>query len=575
MACGRKRNSDELISDVLSEDSDTDSINLGSEDSTSGGDLTDSCEDIEDEDDCDEESVEDGRAWYPVNMNNIPPAPPRFPFLSNPGITVNISPDFRPLDYFELFFDQKMLEIVVNETNRFAEQHKRKFTYKERSRFKNWTPTTEREMRLFFAILMLQGVIKLPSEKWSWSKRRILRVPIFSELMTQERFLLIMHFLHFSNNEESIVNHPNPKLVKFYELMDHLLGRFRDLYIPKQTLSLDESLVLFKGRLGWKMYIAKKRARFGLKFFVLCESESGYICDFLLYTGQGTAYNEIYANLPVSTKTVLHLMDRFLGKGYCVTVDNWYMSPQLADLLIEQKTDIYGTLNSRRKDLPEGFCKQKVKRGDIVAYQRGKVMVMKWQDKNTVCLMSTIHNAASKITKTRMGLDVVKPAVVCDYNNTMGGVDRCDQELSYYPSVRKQQKKYYKKIFRHFLDQAVWNSYVLYQKETSHKSLQFIEFRLLLIEDAIEKYHDPNFKSPKGRPSKIPSPLRLTARHFPRHIPPNQIKKEPRRQCAVCCSKKDENGKRKRKETRIWCEDCGVGLCLEPCFIIYHTEKTF
>ncbi|KAG8228349.1 hypothetical protein J437_LFUL006800 [Ladona fulva] len=81
-------------------------------------------------------------------------------------------------------------------------------------------------------------------------------------------------------------------------------------------------------------------------------------------------------------------------------------------------------------------------------------------------------------------------------------------------------------------------------KETSQKSLQFIEFRLQLIQDAIGKYHDPNFKSPKGRPSKILSPLtiRLTERHILRHIPPNQIKKEPRRQCTVCFSKKDETG---------------------------------
>ncbi|KAG8237384.1 hypothetical protein J437_LFUL013019 [Ladona fulva] len=112
---------------------------------------------------------------------------------------------------------------------------------------------------------MLQGVIKLPSQQWSWSKHQIFHVPIFSQLMTWE----------------SIVNHPNLKLVKFYELMVHFLGRFCDLYTPEQTLWM-------KGRLGWKMYIAKKRARFGLKFFILCESESGYICDFLLYTGQGT-----------------------------------------------------------------------------------------------------------------------------------------------------------------------------------------------------------------------------------------------------------------------------------------------
>ncbi|GFW54094.1 piggyBac transposable element-derived protein 4 [Trichonephila clavipes] len=49
---------------------------------------------------------------------------------------------------------------------------------------------------------------------------------------------------------------------------------------------------------------------------------------------------------------------------------------------------------SYRKDLPVNFSKEKVPKGEIVAYQRGKVMALKWQDKS-VCLMSTIHDARS------------------------------------------------------------------------------------------------------------------------------------------------------------------------------------
>lgn len=44
----------------------------------------------------------------------------------------------------------------------------------------------------------------------------------------------------------------------------------------------------------------------------------------------------------------------------------------------------------------------------------------------------------------------IKP--VFFYNVTMGGVDRSDQCFSYYPVARNQQRKYYKKIFRHFSD---------------------------------------------------------------------------------------------------------------------------
>ena len=47
-------------------------------------------------------------------------------------------------------------------------------------------------------------------------------------------------------------------------------------------------------------------------------------------------------------------MDSLLNEGYCVTVDNFYTSPQLADYLITHKTYMYGTLRPNRKDLPPG-----------------------------------------------------------------------------------------------------------------------------------------------------------------------------------------------------------------------------
>ncbi|GBM01172.1 PiggyBac transposable element-derived protein 4 [Araneus ventricosus] len=200
---------------------------------------------------------------------------------------------------------------------------------KERSRWKKWTDTDEKELRLFFSVLFLQGIVKKPKQEYYWSKRHILQTPIFQQVIQKVRFILLMKFLHFTNNEEfDKDNHPWPKLNKIYDIMEHLRNKFRNLYIPDKNLSIDESLMRFKGRLSWKMFIAKKRARFGLKFFVVCEVGTGYIADFLIYTGNGTVYNPKFAKYPVSTKIVLHLMDRFLGQGYCVTMDNYYMSPQ-------------------------------------------------------------------------------------------------------------------------------------------------------------------------------------------------------------------------------------------------------
>ncbi|KAL1448015.1 hypothetical protein MTO96_028300 [Rhipicephalus appendiculatus] len=81
--------------------------------------------------------------------------------------------------------------------------------------------------------------------------------------------------------------------------------------------------------------------------------------------------------------------------------------------------------------------------------------------------------------KDSKGRDVTKPSIVRDYNHTVGGVDKSDQMLSDYPVSRKRQKIYYK-IFRHLIDEATFNSFVLYQKDGGKMS--HLDYRLALIE---------------------------------------------------------------------------------------------
>ena len=70
-----------------------------------------------------------------------------------------------------------------------------------------------------------------------------------------------------------------------------------------------------------------------------------------------------------------------------------------------------------------------------------------------------------------------------------------------------------------------------------------------IIEESIEKYSNTDKSGYPGRPNSTLNPLRLTARHFPSHIPLNPVKRALGRQCAVCCSRKNANGKKIRKET--------------------------
>lgn len=55
--------------------------------------------------------------------------------------------------------------------------------------------------------------------------------------------------------------------------------------VPFENLAINETLVLFKGRLPFQQYIPSKRSRFGVKLFVLADCETGCVLNFITYVG--------------------------------------------------------------------------------------------------------------------------------------------------------------------------------------------------------------------------------------------------------------------------------------------------
>lgn len=168
---------------------------------------------------------------------------------------------------------------------------------------KNWTPIDVDEFKIFLSLVVLMGIIRKPTTQTYWTKDELLSTPIFIKIMHRDRFLSIKTNLHFSNKKKK----KNDKLFKINKIQLYLKKKFKTTIDPERDLSLDESLMLFKGRLGWKQYLTLKRSRFGIKIYMIFESNSGYVWDFIIYTGHGTKYNKIYNNLPVTSQVVMTL----------------------------------------------------------------------------------------------------------------------------------------------------------------------------------------------------------------------------------------------------------------------------
>lgn len=506
------------------------------------------------------------REWYSISTIDSPPKPPRFNFTGASSLNFETNEDMCSdvMTFVRLFLGHEFLEIVVRETNKEA----------NRRAARNWENTDNDEMLVFIAANMLMSLVKKPNLQQYWTKRHIIETPIFPKIMKRKRFMQLKKHLHFNDDTDfNRETHPAPKLFKIWPIFNLLHSRFQEVYTPARDVTIDESLLMFKGRLGWKQYIPLKRARFGIKSFLLCESKSGYIWSMIVYTGKGTAFDPEYTGHPISTQIVLSMMKPLLDKGYCLTTDNFYTSPLLADILVKHKTDSYGTVKLNRKEMPVHLKKQKLKKGECAAYQRGKVMALMWRDKKDVSLLSTVHTCDTIERATRYGPEKKNiPTVVVDYNNTMGGVDRVDQHLADYPVIRKRGKRYYKKNFFHLVEFALWNSYVLYGK--CGGKLSHLEYRMEIIEKIIEAYGREVINL-QGRRRSAPNPLRMVERHFPDYVPSTSKKTNTTRVCVVCSKKRDARGKRVRRESRYQCPDCDVGLCVTPCFCIYHTKVDF
>lgn len=102
--------------------------------------------------------------------------------------------------------------------------------------------------------------------------------------------------------------------------MNALLPRFTTVYSPSQNLSVDETLIKFKGRVQFRQFLPLKRSRFGLKGFVVADSATGYVLDTMIYTGkEGPAVSR-----DLAMRVVLKLVEPYIvGVGKKRDISLW------------------------------------------------------------------------------------------------------------------------------------------------------------------------------------------------------------------------------------------------------------
>ena len=513
-----------------------------------------------------------------------------FPFSGLPGLTINPYDITSPLSVLHLFLSNEEVENFVKFTNEYAEMLinnpdiQERVAENDRTIFKTWKDTNVDELWMYIGVVLLMGIIKKPEYDMYWTNDPIYSTPIFTRLMSRTRFKELRKMIHFS---DSINFDPNDALLKLRYLIDTLNTRFATTYIPEQNVCIDEYLSLWKGRLSFKIYIPSKRERYGIKIYMNCESLTGYLLGFIIYTGSETNYKDAgdmvlpknFDEYKTPSRVVMSLMAPYINQGYVVTLDNLYSSPELAEILFSHQIDSFGTLR-KKAGLPHDFWNWKPIKGDEPEKRfQDDVMVLRWNDvtktKTTkiVSMLSTVHTGelidSGKVNRSTK-LPVMKPDVIVDYNKTMGGVDTLSRVIIPYNSQRKGLK-WYRKLAELFIEICSYNSFILWKKlNPDRNNIDNLKFKKMLVEDIISFYSHGTRLHQTGPVNVSQNSLRLTEKHFIAQVPQGTSKKKyPQRNCVRCTAMK------KRKDTHYWCPKCNVGLCLNVCFEVYHTKRDF
>ena len=236
------------------------------------------------------------------------------------------------------------------------------------------------------------------------------------------------------------------------------------------------------------------------------------------------------------------------NKNYKLVVDNYFSGVPLYYELRKRGIHIMGTVKLNRVPaitsviIPDEDLKARGKfayveyegrladsKGNVPEDAEG-IRVIRWNDNKLFNIMSTFGSAHPGSTVQRWDrtkgnqtkVTVPCPGLVRFYNSNMGGVDKMDSLLGFYRTFFRS-KKWFLRIFFHFLDLCLINGWLIYrrdfdQSQCTGKPLSLYHFKMA-VSYTLRNQHRP-LKKVGQRPAVIVEENRPRIRGCKRKLPP-------------------------------------------------------
>jgi hypothetical protein len=161
-----------------------------------------------------------------------------------------------PHDAFSLFISDDILSIILTHTNQKIHDYLFNFTGK----IQKWMRRRSLdELRAVIGVLIYGGVFESSHEHTeSLYKMDGTGRLIFPVVMAKNRFRFLLSVIRFDDKATRTERHLEDRMTEFREIWDMFIGLCKSLYLVGSAVCIDEHLLPFRGRCGFRQYMLKK-----------------------------------------------------------------------------------------------------------------------------------------------------------------------------------------------------------------------------------------------------------------------------------------------------------------------------
>ncbi|XP_066941098.1 piggyBac transposable element-derived protein 4-like [Macrobrachium rosenbergii] len=141
------------------------------------------------------------------------------------------------------------------------------------------------------------------------------------------------------------------KLAPIYEVWHKFIEACQVNYKAGSCVTVDESLVSFRGSCSFKVYMPSKPNKYGIKIWCIVDATNAYLLNAQIYSGKGPDGPERQQ----ASRVVRDLTTTIANSGRNVTCDIFFTEFNLALELLSKNITLLGTLRKNKQEIPPSF----------------------------------------------------------------------------------------------------------------------------------------------------------------------------------------------------------------------------